>query len=536
MNNRVSLYLKHNKNRRWFTSDGIAVKGYLYASDGSYYQDSDLLTYFSKIDSEDVFAQKMKDANGLFSVVLHCNEELFVAVDRLRSFPLYFCSINNHLHLTDEVEELRDIVPFELSHESKRLFSHLGYTLENKTLIEGIFQIQAGEYIAFQAEEVRASFYHLHVNKDTYRSVAECKSQLRQIINNVGCRLVKQLNGRPVAIPLSGGYDSRLIAYMLHKHNYSNVLCFTYGKPTGNNELNNSQQIADRLGYEWLFVNYIQHADINYTSDPLFIDYCKYITQYSSCYFYQEFPAIQYLIHERKIDSDTVFLPGHSGDFIAGSHLRSFMKSRTTSVAVSRDLFNTHFKNKDISLDERKEFISLLSNQLNKMTSSISYRDFENWDLKERQAKYIVNSSKIWEYFGFRYLLPLWDNELTDFFSSMPFDYKLGKRLYDEVLKELFSEAGISFENDFCLSQAMNPRIDSIKNLVKNYFPFVQKKRNLWNFDSVGFEHMMQGLMAELKKNQLDRTVRSYNGASFAWYLLFVESQLINDEKSTPKI
>lgn len=530
MNKNISLYFQHNKNRRWFMREGIAVKGYLYTSDASYYQDEELLTYFSMIDSESTFVQKLKEANGLFSVTLQCEDKLFAAVDRLRSFPLYYCTKNNHLHLTDEIESLRNIVSFTLSPESEKIFSHLGYTLGNKTLLENVFQIQAGEYIVFQAGTVKTAFYHSHVNfTDISRDFVECKSLLKQIINNVGCRLVKHLDGRPVALPLSGGYDSRLIAYMLYKNKYTNVLCFTYGKPTDNDELNNSQQIAKTLGYEWLFVDYIEHADTNYIKDSLFIDYCKYVTQYSSCYFYQEFPAMQYLIHERKIEPNTVFLPGHSGDSTAGSHLRSFMKSRTSTMVVARDILNAHFKNKDIPLSERKELISLLCNQLKQITPSVTYRDFENWGLKERQAKYIVNSSKIWEYFGFSYSLPLWDNELMDFFSSMPFDYKLGKLIYDEVLKELFSEVDISFDDDFSLLQAMNPRTEGIKNMVKNYLPFIRKKRNLWNFDSVGFEHMMQGLMDELKKNKLGKTIRSYNGASFAWYLFFIKSQSIND-------
>lgn len=530
MNDNVTLSLQHNKNRRWFVHEGIAVKGYLYAADGFYYQDEELLSYFSTIDSESTFVQKVKEANGLFSVTIQYEDKLFAAVDRLRSFPLYYNTTNNHLHLTDEVESLCNIVPFALSPESEQVFSHLGYTLGNDTLLKDVYQIQAGEYIVFQEGTVRAAFYHSHTDYiDIDRDIAEWKYSLKQIIDNVGCRLVKQLNGRPVAIPLSGGYDSRLIAYMLHKHKYTNVLCFTYGKPIGNEELNHSQQIAKSLGYEWLFIDYIKQADTNYIKDSLFIDYCKYVTQYSSCYFYQEFPAIQYLISERKIDADTVFLPGHSGDFIAGSHLRSFMRNRNSKKEIAKDVLNANFKNKDLNLYERNEFLGSLYNQLNKLTSATSFREFENWDLKERQAKYIVNSSKIWEYFGFSYSLPLWDNELTDFFSSMPFDYKLGKRIYDEVLKELFSEVGISFKDDFCLLHAMNPRMEQVKNVVKNYLPLLRKKRNLWNFDSVGFEYMMQGLMDELKLNKLDEPIRSYNGASFAWYLLFIKNQLKND-------
>lgn len=521
--NNVTLLLEHFQNHKWFTDQKISAKGDLFAH-GSLYQDKELCNYFLDIRSEKEFVKKVRQVNGQFSVIFEDENRLLVAVDRLRSFPLFYTLYNGELYLTDEVDSLRPYRPFNLSPQQEQEFAHLGYTLGHNTLIKEVYQLQAGEYLVFENGTVRTAFYHSHLDGvEVERSLSEWKSQLKQIINNVAQRLVKKLNGRPVAIPLSGGYDSRLIAYMLYKQNYTNVLCFTYGKPTENEELKHSQQIAKTLGYQWLFVDYIKFADTNYITDPLFLSYCKYVTQYSSCYFYQEFPAIRYLITEQMIDPNTVFLPGHSGDVMAGSHLRSFMKSRTSKIQIAKDLFNAYFKNKDFTLAERKGLIGRLCEQLKQNHVPTSYRDLQNWDLKERQAKYIVNSSKIWEFFGFSYSLPLWDNELVDFFATMPFDYRLGKRVYDEVLQELFAEEGISFLDDFKLIDVMSPRIEWFKNEVKNYLPLVRKRRYLWDFDSVGFEHMMQGLMKELKDKGLDTPLRSYNGATFAWYLSHIK-------------
>ena len=42
-------------------------------------------------------------------------------------------------------------------------------------------------------------------------------------------KLSKSCEGKQIAIPLSGGYDSRLIASGLHKIGFKNVICFSYG-------------------------------------------------------------------------------------------------------------------------------------------------------------------------------------------------------------------------------------------------------------------------------------------------------------------
>jgi hypothetical protein len=65
----------------------------------------------------------------------------------------------------------------------------------------------------------------------------------------------------------------------------------------------------------------------------------------------------------------------------------------------------------------------------NSLDASINALDFFN--IIERQAKFIVNSVRIYEYFGFEWRLPLFDRELIDFYLKVPADQKYHK----EILK-----------------------------------------------------------------------------------------------------
>ncbi len=58
----------------------------------------------------------------------------------------------------------------------------------------------------------------------------------------------------------------------------------------------------------------------------------------------------------------------------------------------------------------------------------------ELWDAVSRQALYIINSCRAYEFMGARWR-SLWDYDLMDFFMKVPLEYRLGKRLYIQGLR-----------------------------------------------------------------------------------------------------
>lgn len=51
-----------------------------------------------------------------------------------------------------------------------------------------------------------------------------------------------------------------------------------------------------------------------------------------------------------------------------------------------------------------------------------------NW--QERQSKFIANSVKCYEYFGFEWRIPLWDNEIADYWMRVPARCRYGRNLF----------------------------------------------------------------------------------------------------------
>jgi hypothetical protein len=60
---------------------------------------------------------------------------------------------------------------------------------------------------------------------------------------------------------------------------------------------------------------------------------------------------------------------------------------------------------------------------------------YELSELRNRQSKYTVAGQRAYEYLGFEWRLPLWDNAYLDFWERVPFALKFRQRLYREMLE-----------------------------------------------------------------------------------------------------
>src|SRR4029077_5484177 len=83
------------------------------------------------------------------------------------------------------------------------------------------------------------------------------------------CRLVGGVGDRTIVVPMSGGYDSRLIGVSLRDLGCRKVICYSYGVP-GNWESRISRELADYLGFPWLFVPYTGDRWIEWSRTPEF--------------------------------------------------------------------------------------------------------------------------------------------------------------------------------------------------------------------------------------------------------------------------
>jgi len=117
-------------------------------------------------------------------------------------------------------------------------------------------------------------------------------------------------------------------------------------------------------------------------------------------------------------------------------------------------------------LEKIKKFLA--NTYKNKLTAEkfVNLTDF--WDVSNRQAKFIINSVRAYEFFNYQWRIPLCDIELVSFWLKIPLKHRLENKLYNEYLISLFQQKNISFKR---VKYQSHPTLAMIKRLSKSIFP-----------------------------------------------------------------
>lgn len=388
----------------------------------------------------------LPELNGAFAVVRDGSDRLEAAVDRVRTIPLFYGINGEYFSVSSDANKVRDRLGGGTpSGEAVSEFRLTGYVTGSDTLFPYVKQLQAGEILELCRNERRHRCvrYYVYRHQDFFSaSSTTLIDRLDEVHDRVFQRLIDSVGDRPVILPMSGGYDSRLIGVALRKAGLRNVLCYTYGAP-GNWESRLSRETAEYLGFEWIFVPYTAERWRNWSQGEGFGQYFRSSGNLTSVPHLQDWPAILELRRENRIPQDSIIVPGHSGDFLAGSHIPQwFGRQRTITRRELLDaIYKRHYHLWDFPgrwTELRERFDARIERIIGAAGSSSieeAADQFEHWDLQERQAKFICNSLRVYDFFGLEWRVPLFDSELMDFWSHVPVAQRIGRRLFFDFVK-----------------------------------------------------------------------------------------------------
>lgn len=504
---------------QWHTRNGIHVTGFIREGD-RYLRNQELLDYFSGTDSIEIFGNKLRSANGQFSVIIKSEDNIWAATDRFRNYPLFYTRINEEFFISDSCYTLTDKLPVKrLNPIAVNCFLAAGYTVNNLTLISEVYQVEAGEYIT-EGKSFSRKFYYDYVTipviKRDFNMLSE---ELHALFLIVFENHFKALKDRFIVIPLSGGFDSRLIASMCAEFHPDNVICYTYG--TENNcEVANAKEVAARLGFRWVNIVYNSRLIEGYLEDNVFKHYYPYVSELSSMFFMQEYFAVKYLKDNQLVPENSVFMPGFSGDMMAGSHLTPSMKTKVSVSRIADLIYFQFFGLLNSGKFGKKEIIKEINNKI-PLDDFITWQVVENWDIKERQAKFIINSAKVYTFFGFEMVIPLWDNYLADFFSEVPFNLKLNKKLYDHVLKEfVFKKHNLNLAYELT-PLPIQKSVQRVKEKIKDFIPDKIKDLFIKHKSQIFYDEITQLMIDDIGSENIisPRQSSYYNSYITQWYI-----------------
>ena len=503
----------------WCRVANISVTGYILAGD-NIIRDKDLVDYFSNINTINDFKNRLIQANGQFSVIVDNNEEIWLACDRVRNYPVFYTNNNGEIIISDDCYIcLKEKSNAKINNTAADAFLAAGYVPLNLTLIDDIYQIEAGSFVTL-GQKVPITFYHNTINTSVMNIDPDTgKRKLCDLLESVFSNQMTAVKNKYIAISLSGGYDSRLIALMAKKYHPENLLCFSYGR-RNNPEVIRAQRASKIIDVKWMNIEYNSELIKGFLNDEIFLEYYPYASNLTSMFYMQDYFAVKYLKENKIVPDDCVFIPGHSGDFLAGSHLTKAMDKTLSVNNLAKLIYSKNFFHIRFRKEQKAKTRQLVKKRISADNIG-AWMVYENWNLKERQSKFIVNSAKVYPYFGYEYILPFWDIRLIDFFSELPFVLKLGKKLYNSVLKEyFFEEKNLNFGDDIFVTP-FRRNYQKIKDSIKPCLPYnlvtlLSEQKNIVLYDEI-----TKIFREDMGKENVIRPVQAnlFNSYLIQWYL-----------------
>ena len=390
-------------------------------------------------------------ADGGFAAIQVRPDRLVAAVDRVRSVPLFFAEHAGRVILGDDAHWIAERLPAaSFDPVAQAEFLALGYVTGTETLHPAIRQLSAGQTLTVPIGQGRASIgSYFRYSHGPYweRTFDELLDAWAEILGRVTRRLVASVGSRPIVLPLSAGLDSRLLGLELHRAGFENVQTFTYGVP-GNEEAKVAERVAGALGFSWTSVPYSREAWRQWYRTPEYAAYVRYADGLSTLPHIQDWPAIWELQRSGRVQPDAIFVPGHNGGFLFGENGNVHRIARPTMHDLVVNLERVHYRNVPI-LDpalrgamRRRLVESLAGSDLDRSGGATSA--WERWEWQERQSKFMCNSVRAYEFWGYDWRLPLWDVEAIEFWQRMPLAYRARARLHRAYVGRATERAGIA--------------------------------------------------------------------------------------------
>lgn len=474
----MKIYLKNQKSYKWINNSDIYFHGYIIYNETLYEGKAAIDVMKNCLEGSD-YCEQIKLLNGSFACICEQKDRIICVVDKLRTFPLYWTIIDGELYVGDDGEAIVNNIynPVVNIHRVNEYLSSELFVANHNTLIDGFFQLKAGEMAIYNKMSKNieiCEYFHYHHDENFGDNVdAQIIEKFWYSYNKAAKNLIMALKGRTAVVPLSGGADSRMVLRMLKTNNYEKVICYTYGYE-GNAEVEISRKVAAEFGYKWVLAPYSRKMWKQLRNNRQIHDYEKNSFNFCSSPHLADFPAVMYLKDNNLIPKDSVFIPGHSGDLVAGSHIRKeFLEDKFSYKDFINSLEKKFYPGKTFDEQSRKElneYFSFCSNYNNHQLAS----EAEWFNMQERQSKFIINSVRVYEFFGYEWLVPLWDNNIMDFWQHVPLDYRFKRKLYFMAVHEsLPSTNDNSLKKRIAANVRKIPVINSIvrrARRLKSYF------------------------------------------------------------------
>jgi asparagine synthase (glutamine-hydrolysing) len=421
----------------WSTRDGVAVRGRAWTPDG---RRVDLASAFAGVRTLASVATTARRLDGFYAVVVETDDAVYLVCDHARSVGLY-------VDTTGPVvgDGTRDLVGDDRDRDALAAseFALTRYVTRGETVYDGVVAVRAGEVVAVPRDDPGSYERRRYARYRPTAAVGGGEETLLSAMDDVLAtafdRVAAVADGRRVAVPLSGGIDSRLVATLLVERGVD-VLGFAFGV-AGHADVEVSRDVADALGIDWTFVEYTPERWHDWYHSNARREYHDYAFAGDALPFLAEWPAVNEL-HASGVLDDALVCPGHTVATPSERVPKSWVTDPPDADAFVSHVLDSHYSLWDFD-DEayRAAFADRIRADADLDTDDPG-RDaipaYETWEWTTRMATFTNADARLYDSFDLDWWLPLWDPAYVRFWASVPADHRLEKRLQTEYTARKF--------------------------------------------------------------------------------------------------
>lgn len=410
---KVELDLTYPGKFRWSKHENIYFIGYAFDETGKLYQEAADW-------EEDILLNKIETVLGAFAAVLLQKDQVIVWCDTGASFPIFYKKGDNKLIISSQPHP--DINDEIIDREAyKRIFCTEG----KNTLLPNWSSILVGHKLVanLHTQQVQVKRYFDHFVLDKVKNDDNFERQFLRITQEWAQQIITYANGKQIWVALSGGYDCRLILSTLIMAKAPNLHCYTYGRKESQ-EIQMASEVARVLNLKWHFIPYDEQTFGEFFTDS-WMNYAMQNHHYHTLPHEQDFFALTELSKKGLLEEGFIGIAGHVGEIPAGSVMKSYPIQLKEYITQTCGFAPQHYmKDKDIDTWDR----------------------YHQWINENKMSKFITNSIRLFEYFGGKWMLPMWHRDFMHLFYSLEFSERWDKKAYvDLSFKHYFKPLNIDF-------------------------------------------------------------------------------------------
>ena len=438
-----------------------------------------------------LFKKEVIKFKGKFAFIIQKNKNFNIGiVDRIKSVPIFVAKTSKSYQLSNSASHLKDKMKTnEKCKKSILSMQMAGYCVGRNTLYKNLVQLLPGEICVVQKNKIKFSNYYSFINTKR-KNFQITKSSLSRKFTDVTLSIFQEIlnkHSEKIVVPLSAGYDSRLIISSLYHLNAKNIICYSYGKKN-NFESKIAKQIANKLNYKWYFIELSNKKQRKNFSSNFYKEYTQFSDTFSSWSYVQDLFAVKELIGKKVINNENVILNGNTGDFISGGHLPSLNNKQSLKKQRVKDILNyiikkhfslweDHFDNEQ-QITIKKMILDDLPKSLNNLNKKEEYKIYEYFEFLNRQSNYVIQGQRVYDFLNIKWELPLWHDSYLEYWNRVPYEFKLNQQLYKETL--LKNNWGNVWKSIPINKHYVTPvSLRYFRNILKIFFLF--KSRSDWS-------------------------------------------------------